>query len=319
MRGVQGRVGPRLEGMPHSVGVVVRTANRPDFLRRALADISRQTLTDASVVVVNDGGAADVVREVVAASAIADRTVVVDTVAPGGRCAAANAGIARLTSNYVVLHDDDDLWDPSFLARTAAHLDAHPEHAGVGVATEIVYEELRAGTWVEVSRVPFWRDLERLRLIDMMEKNRAVPISLLYRRALHEDVGPYDERLSAVEDWEFYLRALSRYDFGFIGGAPLAFWTQRPGARGAAGNSMFTLEEQHSHDDLQVRDRELRAWVSREGLGMPLYIADIQRRLSEEMRRGFDRQLEAMRAEIDAHQPLLSRLRKLRRRLRRER
>lgn len=302
--------------MPRSVGVVVRTANRPDFLRRALADISRQTLTDASVVVVNDGGAPELVREVVAASAIADRTDVVDTVAPGGRCAAANTGIAHLTSQYVVLHDDDDLWDPNFLERTAAHLDAHPEHVGVGVATEIVYEEFRAGEWVEVSRIPFWGDLEELRLIDMLDKNRAVPISLLYRRALHDDVGPYDERLGAVEDWEFYLRALSRYAFGFIGGAPLAFWTQRPGVHGAAGNSMFTLGDQHSHDDLEVRDRELRAWVSREGLGMPLYIAEMERRLREEMRRGFDRQLEAMRAEIDAHQPVLSRLRKLRRRLR---
>lgn len=307
--------------MPARVGIVVRTVDRPEFLARALADIGAQSYQDWHVVVVNDGGDRASVEELVGASPVAGRATVLDSREPGGRCAAANTGVGALDTEFVVIHDDDDLWDASFLDRTVAFLDAHPEDAGVGVATAIVYEERRGDRWVETSRVPFWAELTALRFIDLLEVNRAVPISLLYRRTIHETVGYYDETLDAVEDWEFYLRVLAVGSFGFIGGDPLAFWTQRPGVEGVEGNSMFALGHLHDRDDLAVRDRELRAWVAENGVGLPLYLADMERRIREDVRReierGFEKQRADIRADIDAHQPVVSRLRRLRRRLRR--
>lgn len=307
--------------MPERVGIVVRTVDRPEFLARALADISAQTFADLRVVVVNDGGDRTIVDGVVSRSPVAAQTTVLDSRNPGGRCAAANTGVEALDSEFIVIHDDDDLWDPSFLERTVSFLDSHPGDSGVGVATAIVYEERRGTRWVETSRVPFWAELDALRFIDLLEVNRAVPISLLYRRALHESVGPYDETLDAVEDWEFYLRVLAVGTLGFIGGEPLAFWTQRPGASGADSNSMFVLEHLHERDDLIVRDRELRSWVATNGPGLPLYLAAMERRIVAEVRAELafaaERNQHALRHEIDAHQPIWSRLRRLRQRMRR--
>ncbi|MDR7112493.1 glycosyltransferase involved in cell wall biosynthesis [Microbacterium trichothecenolyticum] len=302
--------------MPARVGIVVRTVDRPEFLARALADIGAQQYDDWEVVVVNDGGDPVSVAAVAASSTIADRVSVVDSRAPGGRCAAANTGVEALASEFVVIHDDDDLWDAAFLSRTVAWLDEHPADTGVGVATAILYEKRQGDRWVEASRTPFWADLDALRFIDLLDVNRAVPISLLYRRAVHDKVGPYDETLEAVEDWEFYLRVLAVGTLGFIGGAPLAMWTQRPGVAGPNGNSMFVLEHLHDRDDLAVRDRELKAWVATNGIGLPLYLADLERRLRDEIRReindGFERQRADVRHDIDAHQPVWSRLRRLR-------
>ena len=39
-----------------TVAVLVRTKDRPRFLRRALANIAEQTFTDYTVCVINDGG-----------------------------------------------------------------------------------------------------------------------------------------------------------------------------------------------------------------------------------------------------------------------
>lgn len=305
--------------MAARVGIVVRTKDRPEFLGRALADIAAQRFEDRRIVVVNDGGDLADVERVVAASAIRDQVTIRDSRAPHGRCAAANTGIEALDTEFVVLHDDDDLWDPAFLDRTVDWLDAHPADAGVGVATAIVYEERRGDRWTETSRVPFWADLDALRFIDLLEVNRAVPISLLYRRAVHDEVGLYDESLDAVEDWEFYLRVLARHTLGFIGGEPLAFWTQRPGVTGTDANSMFELEHLHDRDDLAVRDRELRAWVAKNGAGLPLYLADMERRIradvTREIAEAFAQQRADIRADIDAHQPIWSRLRRIRARL----
>ncbi|KZE34230.1 hypothetical protein AVW09_16995, partial [Microbacterium sp. T32] len=188
----------------------------------------------------NDGGDPADVDAVVAAAPF-DVEVVHIAPGSGGRCVAANTGVRASGTEFVVLHDDDDRWHPEFLSRTVAWLDTHPADAAVSVTTEIVYEEERDGRWVEVGRAPFWAGMQRISLSEMLSVNRAVPISVLYRAAVHEDVGWYDESLDAVEDWDFYLRILARAGFGFIPGEPLAYWTQRPDATGIAANSMFAL------------------------------------------------------------------------------
>lgn len=296
------------------VSVVVRTKDRPVFLRRALADIAAQTFGDWEAVVVNDGGNGEAVRAVADASPFAGRVRVIDSAAPGGRCAAANAGVRAAAGEFVVLHDDDDRWHPDFLARTSEWLDAHPNDVGVMVSTAIVYEEKRGATWVEVERTPFWAGMSRLSLIELLEINRAVPISFLYRRSLHDRAGVYDESLDAVEDWDFYLRVVAVGSVGFIPGEPLALWTQRPRAHGAAANSMFALGEQHTRDDLLVRDRALSTWINDNGPGLPLYMAFIERRIVESTRVEIDRLRADLGRELDARHPIWSRVRQLRRR-----
>ncbi|MFG6445029.1 glycosyltransferase family 2 protein [Microbacterium sp. P07] len=307
------------------VGVVVRTRERPAFLARALADVAAQRFDEAEVIVVNDGGDAAVVDDVVAGSAVAERTRVIH-IAPGrgGRCIAANTGMRATEAEFVVLHDDDDRWHPDFLEATVAWLDDNPADAAVGTATEIVYEVERDGEWVEGSRARFWADMQRISLTEMVQINRAVPISMLYRRALHDDVGWYDETLDAVEDWEFYLRVLEKHPIGYIGDRVLAYWTQRPDARGDDANSMFGLVSEHRRDDQVVRDRALQEWMAREGTGLPLYLAGMEQRLSEQLDgqlRRMEENLQTLRGdlrrEIDAHQPVMSRLRRVRARLRR--
>lgn len=312
-----------LDTMTSRVGIVVRTRQRPEFLRRALADIAAQTFSDFRVVVVNDGGDAGVVDDVVAASELSAVTVRHLVSGEGGRCIAANLGVRDSDAEYVVLHDDDDRWHPEFLARTVAWLDENPADAAVAAPTEIVYEEMRAGAWTEVGRAPFWAGMQRISLIEMLSVNRAVPISVLYRRRIHDDVGWYDESLDAVEDWDFYLRILRAERIGFIPGEPLAYWTQRPEATGLDANSMFALTAEHAADDARVRDRALQEWVRREGAGLPLYLASAHAEMIAHVDRRFD-ELRAglredvrgdVRREIDAHQPVLSRLRRLRHRI----
>lgn len=272
------------------VSVVVRTKNRPWFLARALDDIAAQTFRDLQVVVVDDDGDLEQSRAVVAASAVADAAVVVST-RTHGRCAAANEGIGQATGEFVILHDDDDLWDPAFLEKTVGWLDAHPEDMGVITRTTIRYEAWRDGRWTPVGEAPFWSAMTSVSLSEMLGVNRAVPIAFLYRRAVHDVVGGYDESLDAVEDWEFSLRLLSRHSIGFIPEA-LAVWTQRPSAAAADANSMFALAGEHRRDDQIVRDRELQSWIAREGLGLPLLIAGEFERLRSFMTDELTRQLD---------------------------
>ena len=295
------------------VSIIVRTKDRPYFLSRALTDIAAQSFSEVEIVVVNDGGNRQSVDEVVRSAPLGGRVRVIDSPAPTGRCRAANAGVQEARAPYVVLHDDDDLWHPEFLTRTVAYLDASTDDAGVVVATEIVYEERRGDEWGETSRAPFWGGMTGFTFTELLEVNRAVPISFLYRRAVHDEVGYYDESLDAVEDWDFYLRLTAVHPISFLGGTPLAYWTQRPGVRGSEANSMFELALEHERDDLIVRDRALRAWVSQNGAGLPLYLAMMDRRSENRLERGLSRLKEEVVAEIYNRHPVWRRLRRLRR------
>ncbi len=254
------------------VAVVVRTKDRPLLLRRALADVAAQEFGDWRLVIVNDGGDPAGVEDLLAEldADLRRRIAVVHHAEPLGMEEASNAGLAATTSDYVGIHDDDDTWEPRFLAATVAYLDAHPEDAAVVTRTEIVYEEIHGSHVVETGRGPFWNELPAISLSDLLRTNRFVPIQLLYRRSVHDGVGPYRADLPVVGDWEFNLRLAQAYTIGLIDEV-LAYWHQRPRAQGDLSNSVSD-EQARAAADLRVRDQLLKERVAADGMGDLLYL-----------------------------------------------
>ncbi|MDR0960433.1 MAG: polysaccharide pyruvyl transferase family protein [Propionibacteriaceae bacterium] len=269
-----------LEDRPPRVAILMRTKDRPDLLARALADVWHQTFTDWRLILVNDGGDPDPIRRLVGLVPAPARSAitVIHNDHSRGMEAAANQALHASDSDYVVIHDDDDTWACDFLERTVARLDAHPEEAGVSATTVIVYEERRGEHYHEIGRAPFYDDLTDLSLSDAMTSNRWVPISFLYRRLVHSEIGGFDEDLEAVGDWSFHLRLLERFRLSRLvppDGEALAQWRQRPSVSGVEGNSVIAHQREHERCDGIVRDRALRDYVEREGMGLPLYLAGL--------------------------------------------
>ncbi len=259
-------------GVP-AVAVVMRTRDRPLLLRRALADVCAQTFADWHVVVVDDGGDPAVVDDVVGGCGdLAGRVTVLHNATSRGMEAASNQGVRASSSEFLAVHDDDDTWHPEFLARTVAHLRAGND-IGVATRTEIVWERIEDGRIEEVGREVFAPDVHSFSLAELLRTNRAVPISLLYRRAVHDEIGPFREDLPVVGDWEFNLRlAQSEHRVGFLDGEPLAFWHQRREAEGTLANSVIAAAQEHRAADLRVREEALRAYVRQHGAGGLLYL-----------------------------------------------
>jgi glycosyltransferase involved in cell wall biosynthesis len=272
--------------MAASVAVIMRTRDRPVLLSRAIASVCAQTFADWHLIMVNDGGDQAAAGRVIRAHAaeLAGRLTMIGNDQPRGRAAALNQGIKASNSMYVAIHDDDDTWHPEFLARAAAHLDATAD-AAVAVRTEIVYERIDGDEITEVGRRVFCSDVHAFTLSDMLLHNRTVPISVLYRRAVHDEIGWYREDLPLVEDWELWLRmSLAEHSLGFIDGEPLAFWHQRRDAEGPLANSMIAAEADHRRVDQLVRDEALRSYAREHGLGELLYLTRFLRDENDRLR-----------------------------------
>nr|WP_239536853.1 glycosyltransferase family 2 protein [Arthrobacter roseus] len=262
----------------------MRTTDRGLLLERAVSDVLGQSLQDWTLVIVNDGGSVAEVDDVVEqhSSALGDRVQVIHHDESVGMEAAANHGIRSSESEFIVVHDDDDTWHPDFLTRTVDRLRGSND-AGVAVRTEMVFERVLGTRIVEVAREIFEPDVTSVTLFDILRVNRFVPISVLYRRTLHDDVGYFDEDLSAVGDWEFLLRVLSAHTMSFIGEEPLAFWHHRREATGALGNSVIAKSDEHQRLDLLVRERHLKEHVKDNGLGALLYLTKHESQLADHL------------------------------------
>ena len=255
-----------------AVAVVTRTKDRAVLLRRAIESVLSQGLADWVHVIVNDGGDPAPVDALVAGfqDRYAGRLQVIHNPRSLGMEAASNVGLRATDSRYVVIHDDDDSWEPDFLAATVAFLDSQGDGRVAGVITHSVrIDERIAGGQVEIERRQPYNDWVRsITLFRMAGGNMFPPISFLFRRDMLERVGYYREDLPVLGDWEFNLRFLARHDIGVLP-RPLALYHHRPSNTDPAyANSIFGAQDKHALYDALIRNELMRQDLDTGRLGL---------------------------------------------------
>lgn len=264
------------------VSVITRTRNRPDLLRRAARSLAQQTFRDLQWIVADDSTDAAAVEPALAEARRSGLAVRLCRVAnPAGMESASNQGLALADTPYVTFLDDDDTWEPSFLAETVSFLDARGTFAGVCTQTSVV-EETADRDPTALRKYVMNEDLESIQIADMMVFNHLTTNSLLYLRAVHDRLGPYREDLPVMGDWEFGIRLVTAYDIGVIA-KPLANYHRRIGAGDAPAayaNTVTSLPGLHAETDARLRNELLRKeWAEgRIGPGHLMALARIQLR-----------------------------------------
>jgi hypothetical protein len=186
------REGPR-------VAVVVRTRDRPELLAEALGSLAEGQYRRVTVVLVNDGGAPPSVPD-----GFPLPVVRVDLPSPRGRAAAAAAGIAAATADYVCFLDDDDLAGPEHLATLAGMVGGASVRIAYTDAAVGIYElDGEAGWACRERRLPYSRDFDP----DLLLIDNYIPFNtVMIERRLLDEAGPPDPSLPFFEDWDLLIR-----------------------------------------------------------------------------------------------------------------
>jgi len=244
--------------------IVMRTKNRPLLLRRALQSVLHQTYTNYMLVVVNDGGRYELVANELAGVPLdLTRVQIVSNSQSVGMEAASNLGIRSSASDYVVVHDDDDSWHPQFLQAMVSFLEspAGRKYGGAVSRCVQIIERVRGNEITTLSRVPYKNNFKNVYLLDMARQNFFAPISFVYRRAIYDAIGGYDESLPVLGDWDFNLRFLLEADIGVVN-EELSYYHHREAASGSYTNSVTGGIGKHIEYDAIVRNRMLRQLTS---------------------------------------------------------
>jgi len=109
-----------------TVGVIIPTYNRADYLGVSIESVLVQTRPPAQVVVVDDGSTNETPAVVARYASLGVEYL---SKANGGKAAAVNAGLQRLDCEFLWVFDDDDVACPNALERHLAVLERRPEVA----------------------------------------------------------------------------------------------------------------------------------------------------------------------------------------------
>jgi glycosyltransferase involved in cell wall biosynthesis len=191
------------------VTVVIPTFNRPQYLHEALSSVVCQSYKNLQIIVANDGGmdVSDIIH------AFNDpRIVFINRKVNRGLPYTLNEALSRATGQYICYLGDDDRY---FSHHVGTLVNALENQTDCQVAYSDLYKvyckvQADGGRQVLSKVVEVSRDFDRFL---MLQFNHALHVALMHRRDLLEKIGPYNENLNVLIDWDLNRRLVFFSDF----------------------------------------------------------------------------------------------------------
>ena len=184
-----------------TVSVLLPTYNARPHIESCIEALERQRFDDFEIVVVDDGSTDGTIEYL---DGHEDVRLFVRSDPDDGLPGALNYGLERARGTYVARHDADDLSYRDRLGQQVDCLDTHSEVTMVGTAVHLLGPD---GTRLSRRIPPANPNLESL-----LEKNRFVHGSVMFRRDAVLEMGGYDTGFEYAEDYDLWLRLATDHD-----------------------------------------------------------------------------------------------------------
>ncbi len=201
--------------MTPKVSFVVTCYNYARYLSQAIDSLLGQSFPELEVIAIDDAST-DNSAHVLARYDDEPRVRAVVHERNRGHISSYNEGLALARGEYLgVLAADDFASSRDAVARQVALFEAHPTVGCVYSSYEMVDGDGRATEiaqpWQEDYVAPGLDEFRRLVWLNYIPHS-----GTLVRRACHEALGWYDERLPHSGDWDLWLRVATRYDVAYV-------------------------------------------------------------------------------------------------------
>ncbi|MCO6527083.1 MULTISPECIES: glycosyltransferase family 2 protein [Snodgrassella] len=242
-----------------SVAVIMRTQNRPILLARAIESVIQQKYSNWHLYLVNDGGNIRQVNELIELyeTDLDKKITVIHNQHPLGMEAASNCGFSQANEEFMVIHDDDDSWDPEFLSETVQFLQDNKSAIAVITNCFVVNEQIQNNIvkQLDVTEWALWRDF--IDINNLLYNNVSPPICLLIRMEAAKLVGKFNENLPVLGDWDYLLRLFRVGEIKTLN-KKLAYYHHRPNAKCIYGNSVISGLDKHMKYRIEYRNSLVR-------------------------------------------------------------
>lgn len=266
------------------VSIVIPVYNGANFLREAIESALAQTYPHVEVLVVNDGSTDGGATAAIARS-YGDRIRYVEK-PNGGVASALNVGIREMRGEYFSWLSHDDLYRPEKIAAQVAVALRYPQAVLYGDVENIGPDGRMLG-WRRVAALP-----PSMRLA-IITGDPVHGLTVLIPRTCLARVGPFDERLRTIQDYDMWFRLAAHFPFIHVPGLLVQYRVHPSQGTQTIGARYDECVAQFMRFISELSVAEIRAFTSR-----PL--TTFYARLALNMKlRGFD--------EVAAHALSLSR------------
>lgn len=184
------------------VSVIIPCYNQAHYLGEAIESALAQSYWNTEVVVVDDGST-DNTSEVAGGYLGEVRCIRQEN---QGLAAARNAGLDHSCGDYVIFLDADDRLTPEAIAVGVAEFEAQPDCALVAGQYRLI------GGHESILEEPPPHPITRDHYAELLRHNHIrVPATVMYRRAVFENVGNFDPSVSPCADYDLYLRMARQF------------------------------------------------------------------------------------------------------------
>ena len=185
-----------------AISVIIPTHNRAQWLTETLLSVQQQSLPPLEIIVVDDGSTDDTPAML---QTFGDAIKVITLPSSQGVSRARNLGAEAATGEWLAFLDSDDHWHPDKLAEQWAYQQQRPYLQ----ALQCNEQWLRNGKQLKAHKKPDHWCFE-----PSLERCSIAPSAILLRRQLFIELGGFDEKLLACEDYDLWLRLTRHFPVG---------------------------------------------------------------------------------------------------------
>ena len=259
------------------ISVVITAYNEEAFVGVALRSALRQTLGDLEIIVVDDGSTD---RTAAVVESFEDDRIRLIRQENQGLSAARNTGIAAAGCGLIAFLDSDDVWMPDFCEQMAAALRARPD-AGFSYsdawwlddASDRFYRE----SAMAVNHPPQEPPVDPVEFLRLLIHGNFIFVSTMVRSEVLDEVGGFDTTLTAVEDYDMWIRILVAGHGAAATGRRLALKRDRGTSMSRQHRNMFVNLRRVLLDTAEGRDvpEDVRTVARRRAASLDRAIATV--------------------------------------------
>lgn len=186
------------------VSVLMPAYNTERYVREAVESVLAQSYSPLELIIVNDGST-DATPEIL--DAIDDPRLKVFAQPNAGQCAAANRAFHESSGELIKFFDADDILAPDYVEKQVMRLGERRDAIAMGEWARFYGDPSEAS----FKRLPMYRDADPVDWLttEWMDARPMMQCALwLIPRRVLDRSGLWDERLSLINDFEFFARVL---------------------------------------------------------------------------------------------------------------
>lgn len=194
------------------VSIVMPAYNAGLTIAASISSVLGQTYDNWELIVVNDGSM-DATSSVVAPF-LSDNRICLIEQENAGVAAARNRGIEQSAGEFVSFLDADDLWIKDKISRQVEMFRSSKDPAlGLVYSRYASFRTSPSAALLRNDDAYFGYMTPELRI---MVYDFIATSTVMITSAVISDVGLFDEALSGTEDWDLWVRILSRFKVGLV-------------------------------------------------------------------------------------------------------